>query len=73
MCAYTDIKTKEKMWRVLIQHDQLKELLELTQTVAQDSLSAKYRQDSRKIIVSGNGIEIKIAPKALFDWVVPGS
>ena len=51
VCAYSDMKTKDRM----------------------DSLTAKYKPNAKKLIISGNGKEILIAPKALFDWQIPGS
>ena len=61
------------MWRILIKHDELKTLVDLDTIPDQDSLTAKYKPNAKKLIISGNGKEILIAPKALFDWQIPGS
>lgn len=73
VCATSDIKSKVKMWRILIDFDTVKTLLDLDSPPAQDSISAKYRPKARKLDISGNGKEILIAPKALIDWEIPGS
>ena len=73
VCAYNDIKTTEKMWRILITFEQLKVLADLQNINRQQSITAKYVPKSRKLIISGNGSEQLIAPKALFDWTIPGS
>ena len=73
VCAYSDMKTKDRMWRILIKHDELKTLVDLDTIPDQDSLTAKYKPNAKKLIISGNGKEILIAPKALFDWQIPGS
>jgi hypothetical protein len=73
VCADANIKTKEKMWRILIQYGRLRSLLDLENPPTTDSITAKYRPKARKLDISGNGNTVLIAPKALLDWQVPGS
>ncbi|QDT48912.1 hypothetical protein Pan258_29590 [Symmachiella dynata] len=73
VCANSNIKTKDKMWRILIDFETFEELVDLDGLPAQDSISAKYRPNAKKIDISGGGITVLIAPKALLDWEIPGS
>ena len=61
------------MWRILIDHKPLEDMLALKNITGVVSLSAKYKPNAKKLIISGKGIETLIAPKALLDWTVPGS
>lgn len=73
VCAYTDIKTDQNMWRILIDYEQLKTLVDMVNILPQDSLSAKYKPNARKLVISGKGNELLIAPKAFVEWEIPGS
>ena len=72
VCAVSDIKSKEKMWRILVEFEPLQSLLDLD-SPSQSTLSAKYPPKAKKLLISGNGKAARIAPKAFLDWQIPGS
>lgn len=73
VCAYPDMKSKERMWRILLEQLDVKSLLKLQDIPAQGSVTAKYKPNAKKLVIAGNGAEKLVAPKALLDWEIPGS
>lgn len=73
VCAFNDIKTKEKMWRLLIEFDQMTKMVDMDNLPSQQTFEIKYVPGNRKVDVSYAAKQkIKIAPKAIFDWGIPG-
>ena len=74
VCAFSDMKTDDKMWRLFIDYKQFKTMVDCDSPPPQHTFNVKYVPGSRKVDVAyAPKTSVKIAPKALFDWEIPGS
>lgn len=72
VCVQKELVTKSRMWRVLIQFDSVKKLLNLDSIEKQVSLRVKSIPNNKKLIVSGRSPDILVAASDLMNWKIPG-